>query len=55
MRDETGRLDVIGVGEDKLFILRRPGYLFAVVRRLERRSTSAIAIALRSLMPKVRP
>lgn len=55
MRDEAGRFDVIGVGQHKLFILRRAGNLFVIVRRLQLRSTSAMAIALRSLMPKVRP
>lgn len=56
MRDEAGRFDVIGVSQHKLFILRRAGNLFVIVRRLQRTvPTSAMAIALRSLMPKVRP
>ena len=53
--DEAGRLDVVAVGQDELLVLRRRRQLLAELARAQARSTSAIAIALRSLWPKTRP
>ncbi len=35
MGDEAGGLDVVGVGQHELFVLRRAGDAFAVVRALQ--------------------
>ena len=53
VRNKARRLDVIRMGQHKLFVLCRAGNLFAVVRGLQGAvNASAIAMALRSLMPK---
>ncbi len=49
MLDEAGCLHIVAVGDDKFFVLRGRQTVFAEFIGPKRRSTSDIAMALRSL------
>ncbi len=53
--DEAGRLDIVGMGEDEFLVLRRRRDSSPNSRARSARSTSDIAIALRSLWPNTSP
>ena len=55
MLDEPGRLDVVGMRQHEFLVLRRRRTLLAELIRRSARSTSAIAIALRSSWPNTSP
>src|SRR5262249_42795257 len=55
MLDESGRLDVVGVREHELLVLRRRATSSPSSRARKARSTSAMDMALRSLCPNARP